>query len=317
MQNGEYVPAVDLTHAEIDKGKAGRLSAPKTGRILYWDRTTPGFALMVTHTNARSFVVQYRPVGSRESRRMKLRGKLSLKEARREARDLLNAVAKRADPLAERRAAAAAAKKTEMPGSLRAEVKEYFRLEGPKLRSRKEREAAFDRLVLPELGDKDVPAISRKDIVALLDDIEQERGASMADHVLRYLSRFFNWYASRNEDFRTPIGRGMACLKESERRRQHVLNDAELRAVWQAAEASPCAFNRLVQFILTTATRRNEAARAQRHEIIERENGRVLVIPNERYKTNLTFVVPLSSLACEVLDKVPHIGSKWIFTTDG
>jgi integrase len=91
------------------------------------------------------------------------------------------------------------------------------------------------------------------------------------------------------------------------------LNDDELRAVWRAVEAHPSAFGRLVQFLLLTATRRNEAARMKRSEV----SGPEWTIPQSRYKTGLDLLVPLSTAAAAVLDKTPKIGREFVFTTDG
>ena len=66
----------------------------------------------------------------------------------------------------------------------------------------------------------------------------------MADVTLAFVRRIMNWHASRSDDFRSPIVRGMARTKPSQRRRQRILKDDELRAVWRAAEAQPNAFNR-------------------------------------------------------------------------
>ena len=136
----------------------------------------------------------------------------------------------------------------------------------------------------------------------------------MADHVLAYLRRVMTWHASRSDDFRSPIVRGMARTRPSQRRRQRVLSDDEIRAVWRAAEASPSAFGYLVQFLLLTATRRTEAAAMRRSEVV----GNEWIIPQERYKTGLELVIPLSPAAQGVLAAVPKIGkSGFVFTTDG
>jgi integrase len=66
----------------------------------------------------------------------------------------------------------------------------------------------------------------------------------------------------------------------------------------------------MAQFILTTGTRRNEAAKAQRTEFNERHGFHEFVIPAERCKTGKTLTVPLSSLAREVLNRTPEIGRK-------
>jgi len=156
--------------------------------------------------------------------------------------------------------------------------------------------------------------ITRTDIVRLLDRIADKTSASMADHVLAYLRRVMTWHASRSDDFRSPIVRGMARTKPSQLQRQRVLSDIELGAVWRAAEASRSAFGSLVLFLLLTATRRNEAALMRRGEVV----GDEWTIPQGRYKTGRELVIPLSPAAQTVLAAVPTVGkSGFVFTTDG
>jgi integrase len=277
------------------------------GRTTYWDEAMPGFGLMVTARGHRSYVVQYRTDG--RSKRMHLKNGLTLSAARKEAKAILGAVAKGGDPLGARRAAERAESDT-----LKAIVQEYLSREGSRLRTIGDRRAVLERLVLPKLGGRQIGDISRSDITRLLDRIADENGAPMADHVLAYLRRVMTWHASRSDDFRSPIVRGMARTRPSQRRRQRVLNDAELVAVWRAAEASRNAFGYLVQFLLLTATRRNEAASMRRGEV----SGDEWTIPQERYKTGLELVIPLSGIAQAVLAAVPKIGkSGLVFTTDG
>jgi integrase len=69
-----------------------------------------------------------------------------------------------------------------------------------------------------------------------------------------------------------------------------------------------------VQFLLLTATRRNEAAGMKRSEV----HGEEWIVPEERYKSGLELVLPLSPAARTVLAKVPKIGrAGLVFTTDG
>ena len=280
---------------------------PGARRTTYWDTGMPGFGLMVTVNSHRSYVVQYRAAG--RSRRMHLKDGLTLRAARTEARVILGAVARGRDPLGERRKAERSESNT-----LNAIVEEYLTREGSRLRSIGERRAALERHVLPKLGARQIGDISRTDIVRLLDHIADRSGAPMADHVLAYLRRVMTWHAARSDDFRSPIVRGMARTRPSQRRRQRVLSDDELRAVWRAAEASRNAFGHLVQFLLLTATRRTEAAAMRRNEVV----GNDWIIPQERYKTGLELVIPLSPLAQAVLAAVPKIGKTGlVFTTDG
>jgi integrase len=275
--------------------------------MIFWDQAMPGFGLMVTRKGHKSYVVDYRASGRK--RRMHLKAGLSLSDGRREAKAILGAVAKGGDPLGQRRRAERAKSDT-----LTAIVEEYLAREGGQLRTIGERRSVLRRLVLPKLGARQIGDITRTDIVRLLDRIADENGAPMADHTLAYLRRVMTWHASRSDDFRSPIVRGMARTKPSQRRRQRVLSGSELRAVWQAAEASKDAFAYLVQFLLLTATRRNEAAHMRRGEV----SGKEWTIPQERYKTGLELVIPLSSAAMVMLAKVPKIGkSDLVFTING
>ena len=282
-------------------------TTPGASRTTHWDASIPGFGLMVTANGHRSYVVQYRAAG--RSRRMHLKQGLTLRAARKEAKAILGAVAKGGDPLGERRKSNRVESDT-----LRAIVEEYLTREGSRLRSIGDRRAALERHVLPKLGSRHIGSITRTDIVRLLDHIADKSGAPMADHVLAYLRRVMTWHASRSDDFRSPIVRGMARTRPSQRRRQRVLSDAEIRAVWRAAEASPNAFGCLVQYLLLTATRRTEAAAMRRSEVV----GADWIIPQERYKTGLELVIPLSPAAQAVLAAAPKIGnSNLVFTTDG
>ena len=277
-------------------------------RTIYWDETEPGFGLMVTAGGHRSYVVQYR--AGKVSRRLTIKGVLKVADARKQARAVLGSVAKGHDPLTERRKDTAAATNT-----LKAIAQEYFAREGGRLRTMDERQATFERLIFPKFGARQIDSIRRSEIVRLLDRIEDENGAVMADHALAYLRRLMTWHAGRSDEFRSPIVRGMARTSPKERARQRILTDDELRAVWKAADDSGSVFARLVQLIVLTATRRNEAARLRREEL----SGDEWIIPAARYKGRQDMLVPLTPAAMAVLGKVPVLrqGKGYVFTTDG
>jgi integrase len=283
-------------------------------RVFYWDSDLRGFGLQVTAGGHRSYVVQYRHRGG--SRRMAIDGVLTLDQARKRARGLLGQVANGKDPLAERRKEAAAAGNT-----LKSICEEYLDREAKRrddrLRSLEQRRATLERLVYPRnIASRPIDEIRRSEITRLLDHIADERGLAMADIVLAILRRIMAWHMSRSDDFRSPIVRGMARTSPKERARNRVLKDEELRAIWQTADRLGTPFARLLQFILLTATRRNEAARMDRAEII----GRDWVIPAERYKTKRDFLVPITSAALTVLGELPVIGNVDrgpVFTADG
>jgi integrase len=298
-----------LTPASLKK-----LAVPATGRVFHWDDTLPGFGVMVTAKGHRSFVVQYRT--GRRSYRLTLKPGLTLTDARREAKVVQGRVAKGDNPLAERRKAERAESET-----LKAIVDEYFRREGGKLRSAAYRRAAFDRLVLPVLGKRQIGDIKRSDIERLLNRIEDESGPAMAHLALAYLSKVMNWHAAKTDDFRSPIVRGMGRIKPGANARDRVLSDDELRTFWRAtgeATKHAPAYGHCARFILLTAARRNEAEGMVWPELAGSHKGADWIIPAARMKGGLEHVVPLSTAAAAILDGMPHIGKRgFVFTVGG
>jgi integrase len=131
----------------------------------------------------------------------------------------------------------------------------------------------------------------------------------MADHVLGVVRRIMNWHASRTDDFRSPIVRGMARTSNKDRARARVLTDDELRSVWKAAEAMPGPFGAFVQFLLLTGARRTEAAAMTYDEL----NGTDWTLPARRNKVKADLIRPLPGAAMTVIARLPRI-SDYVFT---
>jgi hypothetical protein len=164
-----------------------------------------------------------------------------LNEAKRKAKAIIGDVTRGSDPLGERHKEAIAAENT-----LRSIADEFLSRDGARLRSHRQTRSTLERLVYPRLGTRQIGDIRRSEIAKLLDKIADDNGPVQADMTLSFLRRVVNWHAGRSDDFRSPIVRGMAKTKPSQRRRQRILNDDELRAVWGAAEAQATPFNCLV-----------------------------------------------------------------------
>jgi integrase len=275
-------------------------------RTIYWDSTLPSFGLMVTKAGHRSWVLQYR--NRQTSRRITLSSVLNLDTARREARKLLGEVARGQDPAQERR-------KTANPNTLQAVAERYLEREGRKLRSGARRKADLERLVYPSLGNRPIEDVKRSDINALLDSVEDERGAAMADSILGTLRRICGWHAIRDDRYTPPFVRGMARRTKEERERDRTLTDDELRRVWKAAVTFPGPWGVYIRFLLLTACRRTEAAAMTWGEISE--DG-VWTIPAKRVKTGVETALPLSKAALKLLGGIPRIQDcPFVFTATG
>jgi Arm DNA-binding domain/Phage integrase family len=285
---------------------------PRASEYTEWDSQLPGFGVRVRPTGAMSFVAVYRAGAGRVAPKKRLTigavGKLTPDEARKAAQGILGAVALGRDPAAERRKVEAA------PGTtLRAVVENYlvrgaFDRDKRPLRSVDAQRAIFERLVYPTLGARQIGEIKRSEITRLLETIEDERGPRMASLTLAYLGRVMNWHAAREDDFRSPIVRGMA--RTAATKRDRVLSDDELRAFWRAAEGWDHPFSRMLRFILLTATRRDEAAGMSWGEV----EAATWTIPAARYKTKIDMALPLSGAALDLLAAIPR-GGEHVFAT--
>jgi integrase len=103
-----------------------------------------------------------------------------------------------------------------------------------------------------------------------------------------------NWAATRDDNYTSPIIRGMS--RGERKSRDRILSDGEIRDVWAAA-ATCGSFGRLVRFALLTAQRRDKLAEMRWDDL----EGNVWKIrTDEREKGNAGELV-LPALALEVL----------------
>src|SRR5262249_26641359 len=139
-------------------------------------------------------------------------------------------------------------------------AEEFLTRHKGKLRSIGQYERVLLRYILPAIGELQIGSVRRRDIVRMLDKIEDTSGPSMAQFTLGVVRRLFAWHAARSDDFNSPIVRGMSRLEIRDRQRERILNDDELRLVWSAADRDNSAFGPYIKFLLLTACRRDEAA---------------------------------------------------------
>jgi integrase len=281
---------------------------PKASRYEVPDGGARGLYVIVHPTGKKSFAVRYRYAAL--PRKLTLQAGISLAAAHKLAADAMHEVAQGRDPGETKKAVKTKAADAAV-NTVQAICEEYFKREHGKLRTAKSREKTLRRLVFPTLGSRQIDAVKRSEIVRLLDKIEDNSGARSADLALSYLGRVFNWFAKRDDDFRSPLVRGMGRYDNAANARSRVLTDDELRTMWKASEAAGY-FGPLMRFLLLTAARRGEGAALRWDEIKDGD----WLLPAAKHKNNTELLRPLSKAAQKIIAAQPRMGD-YVFSFDG
>ena len=212
------------------------------------DPKLAGHYVRVTPNGAKTFVAVARdPRGHQVWHTIGSCDLYTLDQARDLARDAMKAIKLGADRAG--------------PQSFQAVAEEWLKrhVEAKGLITGKERKRYLTKHILPEWAGRDFTSIKRSDIAKLLDKIEDNAGPTSADSALGVIRSICNFYASRNDDYSSPIIPGMRRTSSKENARTRILNDDEIRAIWKAAEANGT-FGALVRLLLLTGQRRTTVA---------------------------------------------------------
>lgn len=307
--------------AELTQQLVRSIEAGASKRVI-WDGVIDGFGLKVTPSGAKTFVYVYRFPSGRAGRvrwfTIGRFGAVTLDQARKRAKVLQGQVASGQDPVGARNAdkAKAEAQRKAPKRSVEAIAREFVeRYAKRRNRSWRETERILNFNVIPAWGNRQITEITRADVNALLDRVEDNSGAPMATAVLAQVRKMFNWHATRDDKFSSPVVRGMARTSAKQMARDRVLTDDEIRVMWQALDASAPPYRQLVRFLLLTAQRREEPAQAAKGEF----RADVWEVPAERFKNGLPHVVPLTRAALAQLADLGPLADlgDFLFTTTG
>lgn len=232
---------------------------------------------------------------------------LNLKDARDKARTFL------ADPHQARNHAET--------GSFRSVAENFLKrhVEANKLRSQDEIERCLHKYIYPapttapgqRWQDRPFRQLKRADVAALLDQIEDRHGPRQADMCLAIISKLTRWFQARDNDYVSPVVPGMRRSQPSARKRARTLTDAEIRALWSAADKAGT-FGPIVKLLLLTGQRREKVATMKWADVIDGEWH----IASEAREKSHAGVLPLPSIALAVIEAQPRLaGNPYVFAS--
>ena len=197
-------------------------------------------------------------------------------------------------------------------GTFKQVAEQWFKrhVEKEGLRSAREIRRQLKTYLYPKWKDKKFLEIRRKAVIDLLDDIDDRHSAAMANYVLATIRSVMNWYQSRDENYSSPLVKGMRKGKPEARDR--ILNDNEIRRVWQAAGASGT-FGALLKMLLLTAQRREKVTSMCWDDVVDG----VWTIRAEEREKGTPGALKLPQLALDVIaeqrDQRRLAGNPYIF----
>ena len=223
---------------------------------------------------------------------------MGLADAREAWRTARAAVEAGRDPATEKAAA-----KRRQPDTVRA-VGEQFIEKWHRPRNRTAGEVARQLAihVYPEIGDRDIQTITRRDILDVLDAVEKRGAAVAVNRVLANTRRLFAWATERGIIDASPVTAVKPPAPETARDR--VLTDVEVRAFWLACDDVGEPFGAMFRLLLLTGQRLDEVASAPWAEFdLPAATWR---LPGARTKNGRANVVPLAPAALDIIAGLPR-----------
>lgn len=302
--------AIRLTDAAVRRLAA----APEGKRVEKPDALAPGLVLRINDAGRKDWTVRYRLQGKQRKLSIGTWPAMGLPEARDRAREIRDRASQGIDPRPEQEAEREAVQEAARTfGDL---AEQYIARECPRLAEGRTLASLLRREVIPALGSVAVGDLRKRHAVRLLDKIVDSGRMGVARRSHWVVKRITRWSVLRDEIETDPLA-GLPC-PVAKVRRERVLSDDELRALWPVWDAVGYPFGPLQRLVLLTATRRGEAAEMRWDELDDADSRAVWTLPGARTKNGREHRVPLSAPARELLAGLPRWGGPYVFsTTDG
>jgi integrase len=272
------------------------LKPAASGQIDVWDELLPGFGVRVGTTGRKSFFVGTRING--RYKRITLKPPydlLSLADARVKAKAIMSDAHAGIGP--ELR------KKREEKGTFGAVAKSFMQDYAKNHRTRDEMQRIIDRY-LAEWHERQISEITRGEIKELL-RVKARTAPIMANRIKALVSKIFTWALKEEIIEASPaLSLDPPGGSEKDRERTRTLSADEIRLVWNSFDKLGYPWGPLFKMLIITGQRCGEVGGMKWSEITD--DG--WHVPNERAKSGRGHLIPLSSLAREILDEVPEIG---------
>lgn len=264
----------------------------------------PGLSLIVHPSGRKSWSLFYRVGPTPRRLNVGTFPTILPDAARKLAQKNLNRVADGRDPAAEKKDAR---KPTDTVASVAAEfVKKHGEARG--LRTWQEIDRVLRKLVIPKLGKKPFQSVTRREIVALLDDIAAHHGPIAANRALAHVRKLFRWALARDLIDSLPVAGIQPPGKE--KKRQRVLTDGELAEVWAAAGSLPHPYGGVARALILTGCRTCELGGMH---VAEFGKDDLWTISSDRVKNALPHLIPMPPLLVTLLDSLPRLANGHVF----
>ena len=276
---------------------------PGAKDTLVFDDEQRGLGVRVTAGGSKTYLAQFTIGGQKRRVPLGSCDAISLAAAREAAQAIMGDVARGRDPATERKAAAREAQRNAAHEALTLDTL-LEQWETLRLADRRERYAAEAVRAIKYAFAKHLKApaadLDRAAVVRVLDNLAKDGKTAMASRTGAYGRACYHWALKRGSLAANPF---QDLPLEPVAKRDRVLHDDELRAVWNAT-AGPGSFNSIVRTLLLTGQRREEVAGMTWDEIAPDLSS--WTIPASRAKNGAAHIVPLSPQAQDVLRDAPR-----------
>jgi len=235
------------------------LDIPETGRIEYFDKSTPSFGMRVTSTGHRSWMCLYRYKGEKRRYTIGTYPQLGLADARERAKEILRRAAKGEDPASE--------KKRERKAETFRELATLYLEHHAKAKKRTWRadHNIVHKDLIPRFGSRKAGEIARRDMLDMLRAIKARGAPIQANRTLEIARKLFNWAIGEELVEHNPCDHIGKLSPENQRTR--VLSPEEIRALWAALDTRSPLVAGAYRLLLATGQRSIEVLGAKREEI--------------------------------------------------